>query len=266
MPQAVRVFPVFARRTAIAVLACVAVTAYADDADSNAAEEPEIRALLVTGGCCHDYDEQTQILKDGLAERLSISVEVVRGDDARETELEIYREADWAAQYDIVIHNECYGGVTDEAFVKGIVKAHLDGTPAVFIHCAMHSYRDSPAADQWRNLIGLTSRRHESKHAVSVVSVAETHPIMQGFPDVWTTKQGELYVVEDIWPGCEVLATAYGTDTGREHPVIWTNTRGLTRVFGTTLGHYSETMREDLFLDTLARGIEWTLASDEAAD
>lgn len=224
-----------------------------------AEEEKPLSALLVTGGCCHDYDTQKKIISDGLAARMAITVDVVQGDSTKSDELELYEKADWASGYDIIIHNECYGDVVNEDFVAGIVKAHADGVPAVFIHCSMHSYRNSPAADQWRELIGVTSRRHESKRPLAVVLTAKEHPIMKGFPPVWKTEQGELYVVEKVWPGCEVLATAYGTDTEREHPVIWTNKLGKTRMFGTTIGHHNETMQTDVWLDLVANGVTWAV-------
>ena len=80
---------------------------------------------------------------------------------------------------------------------------------------------------------------------------------MADFPDVWQTPNGELYVVEKIWPACEVLATAYGVDTETEHPVIWTNRLGSTRVFATTLGHHNETMQTDVWLNVVANGVRW---------
>jgi hypothetical protein len=36
------------------------------------AAEPPIKALLITGGCCHDYKAQKDILKQGLETRLNI--------------------------------------------------------------------------------------------------------------------------------------------------------------------------------------------------
>ena len=231
-----------------------------------------LKALLVTGGCCHDYDRQRQIIENGLTERLAddygrdITFDIHQGKPTREDELALYRDPDWAADYDIVIHNECYGAVLDEAFVRGIVAAHERGVPGVFIHCSMHSYRDSPAADRWRELIGVTSRRHESKHPLAVVKVDDRHPIMRDFPDVWHTEQGELYVIEKVWPRCTVLATAYGSDTKRDHPVIWVNETGgetSARLFGTTIGHHNATMETETWLDLLARGTLWAVGELE---
>jgi type 1 glutamine amidotransferase len=39
--------------------------------------------------------------------------------------------------------------------------------------------------------------------------------------------------------------------------VVWTNQFGKARVFGTTIGHYPETVREPAFLDLMTRGVLW---------
>jgi hypothetical protein len=43
-----------------------------------AADRPKpLKALLVAGGCCHDYAHQKDILKEGLEKRLNITVDIV---------------------------------------------------------------------------------------------------------------------------------------------------------------------------------------------
>ena len=251
--------PLSSERTKCSKIVCVAIllSSWLTPSDADEQLEQPIRALLVTGGCCHDYDTQKEIIQKGLADRLDITFDVVQGDETKTDELDLYRNDDWASGYDVIIHNECYGGVVDKAFVSGIVKAHEKGVPAVFIHCSMHSYRKSPAVDQWRELIGVTSVRHEGKRGLAVVPIAAEHPVMKGFPSTWSTPNGELYVIDEIWPSCEVLATAYGYDTEREHPVVWTNTFNGTKVFGTTIGHHNETMQTKVWLDLVSRGTAW---------
>ena len=38
------------------------------------AQTPPLKVLLITGGCCHDYVHQKDILKAGLEQRANISV------------------------------------------------------------------------------------------------------------------------------------------------------------------------------------------------
>src|SRR5437588_8037094 len=90
------------------------------------AERP-LRALLVTGGCCHDYESQKKILTEGISARASVTWTIVHeGDnDAKEHKFSIYKTPGWATNFDVVVHNECSGKVTNVAFVEGIAKAHF---------------------------------------------------------------------------------------------------------------------------------------------
>ncbi|MGH7970331.1 MAG: ThuA domain-containing protein, partial [Limisphaerales bacterium] len=101
---------------------------------------PPLRALLITGGCCHDYDAQKKILTEGISARANVTWTIVQeGGDTRIHEVSIYTNADWAKGYDVVVHNECFGYVTNVAFVGRIAAAHSNGVPAVVLHCSIHS-------------------------------------------------------------------------------------------------------------------------------
>ena len=82
---------------------------------------------------------------------------------------------------------------------------------------------------------------------------------MKGFPKVWPTPNGELYKIEKKWPNMTPLAHAFGQDTKKFHTCIWKNEYGAARVFGMSLGHHNETMRSDVYLDVLTRGLLWTV-------
>ena len=226
------------------------------------AESPKakLKGLLITGGCCHDYSNQKRIITEGLSQRVSISWDIVHeGGTSRDHQVSVYKNKDWAKKYDVIVHNECFGGVKDDNFVSSIAAAHHAGVPAVFIHCSLHSYRAAPSgADAWRELIGLTSRRHEGHRAVLAKNVQPDHPVLTGFPKEWQTPNGELYIIEKVWPNCTPLLKAYGTDTKKEHVVMWTNKFGKARVFGTSLGHHNSTMNNDVWLGAVSRGVLWT--------
>ncbi|RMG40552.1 MAG: ThuA domain-containing protein [Planctomycetota bacterium] len=231
------------------------------DARSQAAERAEpLKGLLVTGGCCHDYASQKRIITEGLSQRINIVWDVVHeGGTSRTHKVSIYHKPDWSAGYDVVVHNECFGGVADDAFLENIVRGHRDtGVAAVFIHCALHSYRSAPkAVEQWRELIGVSSKSHERHRSVLVKNLRPTHPVMRGFPRQWQTPNGELYKIFKVWPNCTPLAEAFGQDTQQNHTVVWVNTCGKARVFGTSLGHHNETMNNDVWLGLVARGTLW---------
>lgn len=227
---------------------------------ASAGDKPKLKGLLITGGCCHDYTNQKLIISQGLSQRLSIEFDVVHeGGTGRNYKVSVYGEKGWASKYDVIVHNECFGGVADDAFVKSIAQAHFEGVPAVFVHCSLHSYRAAPAgADAWRELIGVTSRRHEKHRAVLVQNVNVHHPVMSGFPSEWNSPNGELYIIEKVWPNAVPLAQAYGTDTKKVHTVAWTNSFGKAKVFGTSLGHHNDTMNNDVWLGMFARGVLWS--------
>lgn len=222
-----------------------------------AEKPPALRALLITGGCCHDYANQKRIITEGLSQRANVTWDIVHeGGDGKDHKISVYEQADWARKYDIIVHNECFGAVTDEQFVKSIV-AHHSGVPAIFIHCSLHSYRNSGAAESWRELIGVTSRSHEGKRSLKVVNLMSDHPVMRGFPAEWMTPNGELYKIEKRWPNCTPLAQAYGVDTKMDHTCIWVNHYGGTPVFGISLGHHNETMNTEEWLGVTSRGLLW---------
>src|SRR5262249_46620978 len=92
------------------------------------------------------------------------------------------------------------------------------------------------------------------------------HPIMKGFPARWTTGNEELYAIDKLWPQAVALAqapakkkdaTGAWVDTPKQNAVIWVNTYGKGKVFGTTLAHNNGTMHDPVFLDVFTRGLLW---------
>ncbi|GAB5405463.1 MAG: ThuA domain-containing protein [Aureliella sp.] len=235
-------------------------------AASARAAEP-LKVLIVTGGCCHDYKYQTDQLKLAFKEH---KVEtkwtvVMEGGTGTKAKIELYDDADWAKDFDVVIHNECFANTTDIEYIKRITGAHQDGANAVVIHCAMHTYR-AAEKDQWRQLLGVTSRRHEHQSNYPVRVVEKKHPIMQGFPSDWVTPKDELYIIENLWPNAKPLATSVSEKTSTAHPCFWTNTYGKARVFGTTYGHSNETFADPVFQQAIVRGSLWAAGKLKAHD
>ena len=93
----------------------------------SAAEEKALRALLVTGGCCHDYNRQKVIIPEGVSQRANVEWTVVQeGGNSTKHRVSIYEKADWAADYDVVVHNECFADVADAAFIENVLKPHRE--------------------------------------------------------------------------------------------------------------------------------------------
>ena len=221
-----------------------------------AADPKPLRALLIVGGCCHDYSAQKTILADGLQERAHIVVDVVQqGGSTTDAKIPLYGNADWAKGYDVVLHDECFSDAKEQAWMDQILAPHKAGLPAVVIHCAMHSYRSGN--DEWFKFTGVTSHAHGAHYPHEVLNRDGEHPIMQEFGPAWWNPAGELYIIEKLWPTAHALASAKSQDRGAEDVCVWVNQYGNTRVFGTTLGHHNETVSAPAFLDLITRGTLW---------
>jgi len=248
-----RLLALFGRGRLVGVFTCwlwIAVFA------SIAGGAEPLRALLVTGGCCHDYTAQKTILTEGIRDRANVTWTIVHeGDDTRNHQVSIYTNADWSRGFDVIVHDECFGDVTNVAFVENITRGHASGIPAVMLHCSTHSYRNS-STDEWRKLLGVSSYRHQKLRDFQVVNMKPEHPVMKGFPERWHDFPDELYEIVKQWPNCVPLGKGLG-DNSTEHVCIWLNTAGPARVFGTTLGHGSDTVKSDVYLDLVTRGLLW---------
>jgi len=216
---------------------------------SRAEEVRPLKVLMVTGGCCHDYENQKRILAEGISARANVEFTIVHEEatkpdgkvdkSAKDHKISIYEKADWAKGYDVVLHNECFGAVA-----------------AVLLHCSTHSYRFAKT-DEWRKVVGQRSMSHEKARDLHVINLKPEHPVMKGFPSEWLDKKDELYKNEQLFDNFVPLAKAYGEDTKKDHNLIWVNTYGKGKVFGTTMGHSNETMSDPVYLDLVTRGLLW---------
>ncbi len=234
-----------------------------------------IKALLITGGCCHDYEHQKDILKRCIEARANVTVDIIYvADSSTHPTLPIYGHPDYANGYDVVIHDECAADIADTNVIQGVLKPHQDGIPGVNLHCAMHCYRfgdfskplpaDAPNA-RWYEYLGLQSTGHGPQEPIAITFTDKSNPITTGLAD-WTTIQEEHYNNIKIWDTAHALA--HGTqviknkngDPARTNDfvVAWVNTyQGKTRVFSTTIGHNNETVADARYLDLVTRGLLW---------
>ena len=216
-----------------------------------------INILLVTGGCCHNYAFQTEVIKGCLPSSTPVQWKVVNeGGTGTNAMIGLYDQDAWANGYDLVIHNECFADTKDSSYIRKITTAHHKGVNAVVIHCAMHSYRVAEIND-WREFLGVTTRRHDHQSQYPVTVVTPGHKIMKGLPSQWKSAKDELYIIEKLWPRVTVLANSVSERDGKTHPVAWTNQYGNARIFGTTFGHSDETFKDSTFIRLLSNGILW---------
>lgn len=234
-----------------------------------AQEVKPLRALLVIGGCCHDYATQKDLLAKGISERAHVEVTIAYDPDKTTGHMNpAYANANWAAGYDVIIHDECSSQVTDLTVIERILKPHREGLPAVMLHCAMHSYRSEgyPGMTPWFEFTGLQSTGHGPQAPIDIVFDTANHPITRGHTD-WTTINEELYnnitgklldTASALARGRQTTRSKAGKESMNDYVVTWTNDYRGTKVFATTLGHNNQTVADPRYLDLVTRGLLWS--------
>jgi type 1 glutamine amidotransferase len=238
---------------------------------SRAEDVKPIKALLVLGGCCHDYDKQKDILKKGIEERAHVEVTIAHDPDKGTKHLNpVYEKTDWCKGFDVVIHDECAADVKDLAIIETILKPHKDGIPGVNLHCSMHCYRSEgwpQKTTPWFEFTGLATTGHGAQLPIEITYADKEHPIAKTLEN-WTTINEELYnniqgklldTGHILARGKQVSKNKEGKENVADNIVTWTNTyNGKTRVFSTTLGHNNATVQDPKYLDLVTRGLLWS--------
>ena len=223
------------------------------------AAEP-LKALLITGGCCHDYAKQHEVIAKGIQSRANVQVDVIWTDDkSTNPPLPVYDKADWAKGYDIIIHDECAASMNNKETLTRILDAHKT-IPSIQLHCAMHSFRTGE--DRWFKRLGLQSNSHGPQEPIAITFVDKEHPITKTLAD-WTTIKEELYNNVNLFDahplamGKQTVKNKDGSTKDVEYIVAWTNEKAGARSFSTTIGHNTETVADARYLDLITRGLLW---------
>ncbi len=244
-----------------------ALTAVLSFSANAAPDAKPLKALLILGGCCHDYATQKELLKAGIEERTNITVDVCfTPDKSTKATFTCYEKDNWAEGYDVIIHDECSADIKDLAVVNRILAPHRAGVPAVNLHCAMHSYRTASDVKKpvdsgtdgslWFDFLGLQSSGHGPQLPIDVSYVDPANLITKGLEN-WTTIKEELYNNIKVHDSAKTVAK--GKQGNSETIIAWTNEYGekKTRVFSTTLGHNNDTVSDKRYLDFVTRGLLW---------
>ena len=254
----------------VLTLAIVALATLSAATNLRAAEPKPLKALLIVGGCCHDYTFQKRIIADGISARAHVEFTVVQdGGSSTDAKIKLYEDPNWAAGYDVVLHDECFASVKEQEWMDKVLAPHKAGTPAVLLHCAMHCYRSG--TDEWFKFCGIHSTGHGPQLPIAITNVDAAHPSLVGVPN-WETANEELYnnikafdTAKPLQKGKQIVKQKDGTEKEVEFVVTWTNEyAGKTRVFATTLGHNSYTCADPKYLDMVTRGLLW--ACNKPAD
>lgn len=220
-----------------------------------------IQALLITGGCSHDYERRKEVIVTGIRERVKRKIEWkvrLQGLGESDEKIPIFEESGWADGYDIVVHDYCFPRVSDGDYIDNILSPHQKGTPAVLIHGTLQSFRIED--DRWTRFCGAESREHDTEHSFGVGIESSDNPIVEGI-DEWTAVGGQLYRIEKEEPGITRLTSSPSPRDGSVHLTSWSHLYGpeQARVFSTTIGNDIATMQQTEWLDMVARGFLWAL-------
>src|SRR5208283_4582994 len=262
------------RMTTTFALLCTLLLSFARADDS----DKPIRALLVIGGCCHDYEKQKDIITKGISGRANIQWKIAYDPDkGTKHKNPVYDNADWAKGFDVIVHDECCSDVKDLEIINGILKPHREGLPGVILHCGMHCYRSEGWPNKttpWFEFTGLATTSHGAQLPIGVAFVDKASPITKSMED-WTTVNEELYnnisgklldTAQPLARGKQIAKSKDGKENTTDCVVAWTNTyNGKTKVFATTLGHNNATVADPRYLNLVARGLLWSVGKlDEA--
>ena len=220
----------------------------------SSSEVSPIKVLIVTGGCCHDYDAQTQLLIDGIGKYANVEFDVVQVGKGTRHVHSIFKEKGWSRGYDVVIHNECSADVGDEVG-SAVAKEHFEsGVGAVMIHCAFHTFR-AMEGDEWRAALGATSKEHTHQKPITVTFDEPDHPILAGTKE-FVTGDEELYVIDKVFDHSLPIAT--GIQGEYTHPIMFANEYGKAKIFSVTTGHNTATFEIDEWMHIVAKGLLWS--------
>lgn len=215
-----------------------------------AEEPPSLKVLWCTGGTSHDYKGLTTFLTQAIQTHANVRFDI-------STDYKAWANKGFADKYDAVVFFFTYHDKTAQPVVDNIAATVRAGKPTVFIHGALHSFRELEGGrDAYCEAIGITSVKHDRIGPLTTKKVTD-HPVTRFWPDDWKTPHDELYQNVKVWPNATPLLTAFSETSKKDHVVAWLNHYGKARVFGTSLGHDKQTAGMDVYPQLLANGLLW---------
>lgn len=249
-----------------------------------------IRALIVDGFSNHDWNQTTLAIRSILEQsgRFEVEVSTIPGDSLLRKNWKLNTTGfDLIIQNTNNIHNTAlkWPKVAQES-LENFVKA---GGGLYILHSANNAFPDWV---EYNNMIGLGWREAQDGIALEIeastgeiivhpagegkgtshgdrfdalIQILNRHPINEGFPDAWKTKNTEVYSFpRGPAQNLTILSYAFdSTDTHSYWPVEWLVDYGKGRVYNSSMGHlwHGETFPLAYqcvgFQTTVIRAAEW---------
>ncbi len=268
------------RFASLLALSSLGIAAAQQPPDKFYFEEGKIRVLILSGRNNHDWRDTTPHLRRIL--------DATGKFDVRVTEEPSGLTSETLRPYDVLVADYCgpRWGAQAEAAVEAFVRS---GKGLAVVHAASYPFGvrnvlgekmsntgiTQPPWKAWAEMVGASWQEaneakgipktgHGRRHVYDVKWKDPAHPIAAGLGPSFTTSD-ELYFSFVLSPKIHVLATAFNAKeeggTGTDEPLIWTNSYGKGRVFQTALGHDVHAQLAQGFIDSFARGVEWSARS-----
>lgn len=261
-------------------LALLAGFARADDAKP---ASDKMKVLLIDGQNNHAWKQTTPLIQAALESCGKFAVEVATA-PAKGGDMSAFKPD--FSKYAVVVSNY-NGDEWSEETKKAFEKYVGEGGGFVPVHAANNSF---PKWTEYNKMIGVGGwggrnkesgpmlrfrdgrivrddlpggrGSHGKKHEFAVETRVPDHPITQGLPAKWMHTADELYgTLGGPAENVTVLATAFSEKStggsGEHEPMLMVINYGKGRVFHTTLGHDTTSMKCVGFAVTLCRGTEW---------
>ena len=281
-------------KTILPLIMLFAVLGFAIAADKKSEKGGgPLKVLLIAGGCCHDYPGQSEVLKAGIESKINAVVTVdFNPDTSTEATFPSYESADWAEGVRCGHSRRVFG----EGDRRGLCESHSRCAPRG------DSGGESPLRNAFVPL-GRVPGAGETRGRQRGVVRDAGYPIVQAraegshrrisfhrqrAPDYERNDRSWTTIDEELYNNVQVFDSGHGLASGKQMQmprkkkgqkadpkakateanaiVAWTNEYGpkKTKVFSTTLGHYTETVADDRYLDLVTRGILWTVGKLES--
>ena len=83
-------------------------------------EKKTMKAFMITGGCCHDYKNQKNIISEGINERVPTKWDIFFEMDEKKSKAKLSQKG-WADGYDYIVYNHCFAHEKDAEFVNPLL-------------------------------------------------------------------------------------------------------------------------------------------------